>query len=66
MTQITLNGEPMQTPHATLAELIDSLKLGNKRFAVEANQTLVPKSQLKATAITEGMTIEVVVAVGGG
>ena len=66
MTQITLNGEPMQTPCANLAELIDSLELGAKRFAVEANQALVPKSKLNTTPLTEGMKIEVVVAVGGG
>lgn len=66
MTQIILNGEPMQTPHANLAELVDSLKLGAKRFAVEVNQALVPKSKLDVTPLTEGMKIEVVVAVGGG
>ena len=66
MTQIILNGKPMQTPHANLAELVDSLELGAKRFAVEVNQALVPKSKLNTTPLTEGMKIEVVVAVGGG
>jgi sulfur carrier protein len=65
--QVLLNG----TPHAlnralTVAELIDSLYTGARRFAVERNGEIVPRSRHSEVQLAEGDRIEIVVAVGGG
>lgn len=64
--QIILNGNPHTTNHQTVFELLDAQGLTQGRFAVEIDGTLIPKSRLADTAITDGMRIEVVQAVGGG
>lgn len=66
MKTIVLNGEPVQTEVNTLAELVDTLNLQGKRFAMEVDGELAPKTSLTSIAITDGMGVEVVVAVGGG
>lgn len=66
MTNITLNGEKISSKHASVLELLESLHMTTGRFAVEIDGMLVPKSRLSTTTITEGMSIEVVQAVGGG
>lgn len=63
---ITLNGNPQTTNHQTVFELLDAQGLTQGRFAVEIDGTLIPKSRLADTALTDGMKIEVVQAVGGG
>lgn len=63
---IYLNGEAVNTHCQTLLELIQSLDLENKRFAVEMNQHIVSKTQLANTPITEHAHIEIIHAVGGG
>lgn len=63
---IQLNGTTHTTKAATLAELVIELKLADKRFAVEMNHALVPKSQHQDTPLSEGDIIEIVHAVGGG
>lgn len=66
MKSITLNGESQQTDSRSLADLIEQLQLQGKRFAVEVNQQLVPKSQLATTLIQADDCIEIIHAVGGG
>lgn len=63
---ITLNGNPQTTDYNNVLELLDAWGLTQGRFAVEIDGTLIPKTRLADTAITDGMKIEVVQAVGGG
>ena len=44
--QIYLNGAPKDTACQNLYELIQELALEGKRFAVELNEQIVPKSKL--------------------
>ncbi|OOR85355.1 sulfur carrier protein ThiS [Moraxella canis] len=66
MKQFTLNGQPTESDHSTVFELLDAQGLTQGRFAVEIDGMLVPKSRLTATELKDGMSIEVVQAVGGG
>lgn len=66
MKNITLNGDNQQTEQTTVLELLTELNLTTGRFAVEIDGLLVPKSRLADTLIIDGMSIEVVQAVGGG
>jgi sulfur carrier protein len=65
--QIQFNGEKrVVNPDTTLAALLAELPLAGKRFAVERNGEIVPKSQLQHTTIADGDKLEIVIAVGGG
>lgn len=66
MSIITVNGKTLQTTHQTLQLVINELGLSVGRYAVEVDGELVPKSELDLVRIADGMTIEVVQAVGGG
>lgn len=66
MKQVNLNGQPIQSDHSTVFELLNAYGLTQGRFAVEIDGTLVPKSRLTLTELKDGMSIEVVQAVGGG
>ena len=48
---IYLNGELTDTPCENLQQLIQILALEGKRFAVEKNQQIIPKSNLEETTI---------------
>lgn len=64
---IQFNGETRQLDAAvTVAALIAELPLAGKRFAVERNGEIVPKSQLANVEIQDGDRLEIVIAVGGG
>lgn len=63
---IFLNGEALTTEFSTLFELVQSLQLDGKRFAVEMNEQIVPKSRLAETIIQNNDKIEIIQAVGGG
>jgi sulfur carrier protein len=64
---ITLNGEPRTVEaNATVASLVSRLDVGGKRYAVERNGQIVPKSRHHQTPLADGDTLEVVIAVGGG
>ena len=58
MIQLTINGQSPQ--------LIDHLALHGKRFAIERNGEIVPRSQFSEQLLVHGDQLEVVVAVGGG
>ena len=64
--QIYLNGELMHTPCQNLLELVQSLALEGKRFAVEMNEMIIPKGKLEHTPISDQDRIEIIHAVGGG
>ena len=66
MSKITVNGKTLQTTHQTVQLVINELGLSTGRYAVEVDGELIPKSELTTLRITEGMSIEVVQAVGGG
>jgi sulfur carrier protein len=64
---IILNGVPRQVPDGvTAADLIESLGLAGRRFAMEINGELVPKSGQADLRLAPGDRVEVVQAVGGG
>jgi thiamine biosynthesis protein ThiS len=65
--QILLNGDTREiAPDATVEMLIAELDLGEKRFAVEINEELVPRSTFAGRALAEGDRVEIVTAIGGG
>lgn len=66
MSDITVNGRHLQTTHQTVQLVVNELGLSIGRYAVEVDGELVPKSELGKLRILDGMTIEVVQAVGGG
>jgi sulfur carrier protein len=64
---VVLNGESRELrPGATLADLLQSLELGQRRFAVEVNEELVPRSEHAERVLQAGDRIEIVQAIGGG
>jgi sulfur carrier protein len=65
--RITLNGDAREFPAPlTFAELLAGLSLAGKRFAVERNGEIVPRSGFGEARLADGDRVEVVVAVGGG
>lgn len=62
---ITLNGEPVTTGAATLAELLDALELG-ARVATARNGEFVPGALRAATPLADGDRVEVVTPAQGG
>lgn len=65
MSTISVNGKILQTTHQTVQLVINELGLSAGRYAVEVDGELVPTAELGKLKIVEGMTIEVVQAVGG-
>lgn len=64
---IILNGATETIPEQlTLAELIRNMDLSGKRYAVEINEQLIPRSRHDEHRLHEGDNIEVVQAIGGG
>lgn len=67
MLSLQINGKPQQISAGSNVEnLIATLQLEGKRFAIELNGEIVPKSRHAATQLNNGDTLEVVIAVGGG
>lgn len=63
---LLLNGEPFSVGQTqTVADLIASLDLDGK-FAIELNQTIIPRSEYTNTTLHAGDKIEIVEAIGGG
>ena len=63
---ITLNGESTTLPSNKLEDLLGSLNLQNKRYAVEINREIIPRSKHSSYELSENDRIEIVEAVGGG
>lgn len=67
MLNIKVNGrETIMPSGAPVAALVAALQLEGKRFAIERNGEIVPKSAVAATIIEDGDQFEIVIAVGGG
>ena len=65
--EIILNGEPRQVSDGiTAAGLVELLGLEGRRYAMEINGELLPKSAHAGHRLTAGDRIEIVQAVGGG
>lgn len=65
--EITLNGAPMELPEGTTAaQLVEQLGLAGRRYAMEVNGELVPRSAHPAHRLMPGDRVEIVQAVGGG
>lgn len=65
--KIILNGDSKRLPdHSSVLDLLQELRLTEKRLAVELNGEIVPRSTYAETPLNEGDKIEVVHAIGGG
>ena len=65
--RVTVNGEPMELePGASVADLLERLRVGSPRVAVERNRDIVPRAQYSGTVLAEGDSLEIVELVGGG
>jgi sulfur carrier protein len=65
--RLSINGEPKRFPEALdVARLLEQLDLAGRKVAVERNGEIVPRSRYAATALADGDSLEIVVAVGGG
>lgn len=65
--QIYINGVESEIPdQTTMQALLETLNLGDQRFAIEVNEELVPRSAFGAHLLSQGDRVEVVQAIGGG
>ena len=67
VVRVTVNGESMELESgSSVADLLERLRVGSPRVAVERNRDIVPRVQYGATVLAEGEALEVVELVGGG
>ncbi len=65
--EIIVNGQPRDLPdRATAAELVDLLELSGRRYAMEINGEIAPRSTHAERRLEPGDRVEIVHAVGGG
>ena len=65
--KITINGiERKFTSSLTLDTLIIELGYANKKVAIEVNEEIIPRSELRNRLVVDGDKIEIINAVGGG
>ena len=65
--QIVVNGTSQELDsQATVAQLLERLKLAPIRVAVELNEELVPRKEFDRTGLNAGDRLEIVTLVGGG
>ena len=62
-----LNGEPfVAQDNSTIADVVASIEISSKRYAVEVNETIIARSKHDSYQLSEGDKVEIVVAIGGG
>lgn len=67
MLEIVVNGETRSvSADFTIADLVAELALAGKRFAVEVNAEIVPRSQHVIRKFKAQDRVEIVHAIGGG
>ena len=67
MLTLHINGEQKQfPPDFNVAQLVATMPLAGKRFAIELNGEIVPRSGHATTPLRDGDKLEIVTAVGGG
>ena len=65
--KIIVNGQERQLPApVTVAALLVTLGMADKRVAVEVNQEIVPRSRHAEYKVKDNDRVEVVAAIGGG
>ena len=65
--RVRVNGEDVTVPDgASVAQLLERLKVSLPRVAVERNREILPKAEYRETSVREGDVFEVVELVGGG
>ena len=65
--QFVLNGETQDmSSGTTIQDLVNIMEVGTRRYAVERNEEIVPRSLHAETVVNDNDQIEVVVAIGGG
>ncbi len=65
--QILLNGEHHSiSARTTVTQLIEDLKLTERRLAVELNGEILPRSKYAHSVLVENDNLEIVNAIGGG
>ena len=65
--KVTVNGESAEIKNgSTVAELLDHLRIGRDRVAVEIGLEIVPKAKYDTHTLSDGDNIEIVHFVGGG
>ena len=64
---IMLNGDRHEVPdNSTLSDLLANLDMQNRRFAVEINEELIPRSEHATHPLRANDQVEIVQAIGGG
>jgi sulfur carrier protein len=64
---IQLNGQPHEVPgECNLLQLIELLRFGGRRLAVEVNGEIVPRSAFESALLHADDHVEIVQAIGGG
>ncbi len=65
--RVRVNGEELRLPEgASVAALLERLKVSLPRVAVERNREILPKKEYPSTVLCDGDVFEVVELVGGG
>jgi sulfur carrier protein len=65
--QLTINGQTHEAADgATIATLLDDLRLADKPVAVEVNLELIPRQRHAEHRLADGDLLEIVTLVGGG
>jgi len=65
--KILLNNESIVLDdNWSIKELLTSIKVHHKYYAVEVNEEIVPKSLHESFTLKDGDKVEIVTAIGGG
>ncbi|MEI8051438.1 MAG: sulfur carrier protein ThiS [Actinomycetes bacterium] len=65
--KVLVNGSMIETsPEMTVAGLVALVSDSDRGIAVAIDRVVIPRSQWAATAITEGVAVEIVAAAAGG
>ena len=66
--KISINGkmQSFDKEVLTFATLIKEINLEGRRFAIERNGEIIPKSQFNEYTLNDGDKLEIIGAVGGG
>jgi sulfur carrier protein len=65
--KLQLNGESRDFPGPlSIQSLLEAIGLGERRVAVEVNQSIVPRGRHGQHLLVEGDRVEIIQAIGGG
>lgn len=67
IVNIIVNGEPREiATGATIAQLLESMRLDPRTLAVELNLDVIPRGRHAGCTLHDGDRLEIVTLVGGG